>query len=41
VGGSAGSIGGLGCSRPGIRVMFLRGPHGISMELLERDEKYV
>ena len=27
--------------RPGIRVMFLRGPHGISVELLERDEKYV
>ena len=26
--------------RPGIRVMFLRGPHGISVELLERDEKY-
>jgi hypothetical protein len=27
--------------RPGIRIMFLRGPHGISVELLERDEKYV
>lgn len=27
--------------RPGIRVMFVRGPHGISIELLERDEKYV
>jgi catechol 2,3-dioxygenase-like lactoylglutathione lyase family enzyme len=27
--------------RPGIRVCFLRGPQGISIELLERDEKYV
>ena len=26
--------------RPGIRVMFLKGPHGISVELLERDAKY-
>ena len=26
--------------RPGIRLLFLRGPHGISVELLERDEKY-
>ncbi len=26
--------------RPGIRVCFLRGPHGISIELLERDPKY-
>lgn len=26
--------------RPGIRIMFLRGPHGISVELLERDPKY-
>lgn len=26
--------------RPGIRIMFLRGPHGISVELLERDAKY-
>jgi lactoylglutathione lyase len=27
--------------RPGIRVCFLRGPQGISIELLERDQKYV
>lgn len=27
--------------RPGIRVCFLRGPQGISIELLERDPKYV
>jgi len=26
--------------RPGIRVCFLRGPQGISIELLERDDKY-
>lgn len=26
--------------RPGIRVCFLRGPEGISIELLERDPKY-
>ena len=26
--------------RPGIRVCFLRGPQGISIELLERDAKY-
>jgi len=26
--------------RPGIRVMFVRGPEGVSIELLERDEKY-
>lgn len=26
--------------RPGIRVMFLRGPQGISIELLERSDKY-
>src|SRR6185437_3909731 len=26
--------------RPGIRVCFLRGPQGISIELLERDPKY-
>ena len=26
--------------RPGIRVMFLRGPEGLSIELLERNEKY-
>ena len=27
--------------RPGLRVCFLRGPQGVSVELLERDEKYV
>jgi catechol 2,3-dioxygenase-like lactoylglutathione lyase family enzyme len=27
--------------RPGIRICFLRGPQGISIELLDRDEKYV
>jgi lactoylglutathione lyase len=27
--------------RPGIRVCFLRGPQGISIELLDRDAKYV
>jgi catechol 2,3-dioxygenase-like lactoylglutathione lyase family enzyme len=26
--------------RPGIRICFLRGPQGISVELLERDAKY-
>ena len=26
--------------RPGIRVMFLRGPQGVSIELLERSDKY-
>lgn len=26
--------------RPGIKVCFLRGPQGISIELLERDPKY-
>ena len=26
--------------RPGIRTLFLRGPQGVSVELLERDEKY-
>jgi lactoylglutathione lyase len=26
--------------RPGIRVCFVRGPQGISIELLERDDKY-
>jgi lactoylglutathione lyase len=26
--------------RPGLRICFLRGPQGISIELLERDEKY-
>jgi lactoylglutathione lyase len=27
--------------RPGLRICFLRGPQGISVELLERNEKYV
>ena len=27
--------------RPGIRVCFLRGPQGVSIELLDRDPKYV
>jgi lactoylglutathione lyase len=27
--------------RPGLRICFLRGPQGVSIELLERDEKYV
>jgi len=27
--------------RPGLRICFLRGPQGISIELLERGEKYV
>jgi lactoylglutathione lyase len=27
--------------RPGVRICFLRGPQGVSVELLERDEKYV
>ena len=26
--------------RPGVRICFIRGPQGISIELLERDEKY-
>ncbi|WP_407151997.1 VOC family protein [Bradyrhizobium sp. ORS 86] len=26
--------------RPGVRVCFIRGPQGISIELLERDKKY-
>jgi catechol 2,3-dioxygenase-like lactoylglutathione lyase family enzyme len=26
--------------RPGIRICFLRGPQGISIELLDRDSKY-
>ena len=26
--------------RPGIKICFLRGPQGISIELLERDPKY-
>jgi lactoylglutathione lyase len=27
--------------RPGVRICFLRGPQGISIELLDRDAKYV
>jgi lactoylglutathione lyase len=27
--------------RAGLRICFLRGPQGVSIELLERDEKYV
>ena len=27
--------------RPGLRICFLRGPQGISIELLERDAKYL
>jgi lactoylglutathione lyase len=27
--------------RPGLRICFLRGPQGISIELLDRDTKYV
>jgi lactoylglutathione lyase len=27
--------------RPGVRICFIRGPQGISIELLERDAKYV
>jgi len=27
-------------SRPGVRICFIRGPQGISIELLERDRKY-
>jgi lactoylglutathione lyase len=27
--------------RPGIKICFLRGPQGISIELLDRDAKYV
>jgi catechol 2,3-dioxygenase-like lactoylglutathione lyase family enzyme len=30
-----------GTIRPGIRVCFLRGPQGVSIELLERDPKFV
>src|SRR6266851_4392315 len=26
--------------RPGVRICFIRGPQGISVELLERDRKY-
>lgn len=28
------------CPRPGIKICFIRGPQGISIELLERDPKY-
>jgi catechol 2,3-dioxygenase-like lactoylglutathione lyase family enzyme len=28
-------------ARPGVRICFLRGPQGISIELLDRDPKYV
>lgn len=28
-------------ARPGLKICFLRGPQGISIELLERDPKYV
>ena len=28
-------------NRPGLRICFLRGPQGISIKLLERDQKYV
>ena len=27
-------------ARPGVRICFIRGPQGISIELLERDKKY-
>jgi len=27
--------------RPGLRICFLRGPQGVSIELLDRDEKYL
>lgn len=27
--------------RPGIKICFIRGPQGVSIELLERDPKYV
>jgi hypothetical protein len=30
----------LTTARPGTRILFLRGPQGISIELLERDPKY-
>jgi len=30
----------LHCPRPGIKVCFLRGPQGISIELLERDPEF-
>jgi catechol 2,3-dioxygenase-like lactoylglutathione lyase family enzyme len=28
-------------ARPGVRICFIRGPQGISIELLDRDPKYV
>ena len=28
-------------TRPGVRICFIRGPHGISIELLERDKKEI
>lgn len=28
-------------TRPGVRICFIRGPQGISIELLDRDPKYV
>lgn len=30
----------LAMPRPGIKTLFLRGPQGVSVELLERDERY-
>lgn len=30
----------LAMPRPGIKTLFLRGPQGVSVELLERDPKY-
>jgi lactoylglutathione lyase len=26
--------------RPGVRICFIRGPEGVSIELLDRDPKY-
>jgi lactoylglutathione lyase len=28
-------------ARPGVRICFIRGPQGVSIELLDRDAKYV
>lgn len=28
-------------ARPGVRICFIRGPQGVSIELLDRDPKYV
>jgi catechol 2,3-dioxygenase-like lactoylglutathione lyase family enzyme len=28
-------------TRPGVRICFIRGPQGVSIELLDRDPKYV